>query len=143
MNFRLLQIHINPKHNIKHNIKMPCVSEIEVKYINKFVDKSNNRISNMTRLLEEYDCKLGESILAFYKIEKLIFTSILNPNSKKEIFKLLLAKFDELLCNSLEIMDSRVRDDDMDEGVYLDNCNLMKKDRDRVVLFCNIQENRL
>ena len=122
---------------------MPCVSEIEVKYINKFVDKSNNRISNMTRLLEEYDCKLGESILAFYKIEKLIFTSILNPNSKKEIFKLLLAKFDELLCNSLEIMDSRVRDDDMDEGVYLDNCNLMKKDRDRVVLFCNIQENRL
>jgi hypothetical protein len=85
---------------------------------------------------EDYYCKLGVGILAFVKVERLIFASILNPNSKKEIFKLLLAKFDELICNSLEEMETFVRDDEMNEGEYLVNCKLWGKEREKIRKIC-------
>jgi hypothetical protein len=108
---------------------MTSLCSQDVRYINKCVDICDNRISTITSLMEEkesedYYCKLGVGILAFVKVERLIFASILNPNSKKEIFKLLLAKFDELICNSLEEMETFVRDDEMNEGEYLVNCKL-------------------
>jgi predicted GTPase len=76
MNFRLLQIHINPKHNIKHNIKMTSLSSQDVIYINKCVDICDKRISNITSNISnitskmgDSDCKLGVGILAFVKVE--------------------------------------------------------------------------
>ena len=56
------------------------------------------------------------------KTEKLIYTSILNPNTKKEIFKLLLAKFDEVMNNTYNIGEELVREGKWGEGVYIDYC---------------------
>ena len=120
---------------------MTSLSSQDVIYINKCVDICDKRISTITSKMEQmrgedYYCKLGVGILAFVKVEKLIFASILNPNSKKEIFKLLLAKYDELICNSLEMMESLVRDDEMNEGEYLFNCKLWGKEREKIRKIC-------
>lgn len=122
---------------------MTSLSSQDVIYINKCVDICDKRISNITSNISnitskmgESDCKLGLGILAFVKVEKLIFTSCLNPNTKEEIFKLLLAKFDELICNSLEVMESMVRDDEMNEGDYLNNCKEWGKEREKIRKIC-------
>ena len=118
---------------------MTSLSSQDVIYINKCVDICDKRISNITSKMGEgrdYYCKLGVGILAFVKVEKLIFTSLLNPNTKEEIFKLLLAKFDELICNSLEVMESLVRDDEMNEGDYLNNCKEWGKEREKIRKIC-------
>ena len=118
---------------------MTSLSSQDVIYINKCVDICDKRVSTITYKMgdmSEKDCKLGVGILAFVKVEKLIFTSLLNPNTKEEIFKLLLAKFDELICNSLEMMESLVRDDEMNEGEYLVNCKVWGKEREKIRKIC-------
>ena len=50
-----------------------------------------------------------ENNIKLYKTEKLIYTSLLNTNSKKEIFKMLLAKYDELLDTEKNYKDRLVR----------------------------------
>ena len=59
-----------------------------------------------------------ENIIKLYKTEKLIYNSTLNSNSNKEIFKMLLAKYDELLSNSYDITENLVRTGIMGEGEY-------------------------
>jgi len=118
---------------------MTSLSSQDAIYIIKCVDICDKRISNITSLMGEgrdYYGKLGVGILAFIKVEKLIFNSILNPNTKKEIFKLLLAKYDELICNSLEMMESLVRDDEMNEGAYLFNCKVWGERREKIRKIC-------
>ena len=63
---------------------------------------SNEDDKNVFRYSPQMDnVKNYENNMKLVKTEKLIYTSLRNTNSKKEIFKLLLAKFDELICNSL------------------------------------------
>jgi hypothetical protein len=91
--------------------------------------------------LPDYLYQQGVGVLAFVKVEKLIFTSILNPNSKKEIFKLLLAKFDELICNSLEMFAGCCERDEMNEGEYLFTCKEWGKEREKIRKICAYELN--
>jgi hypothetical protein len=62
-----------------------------------------------------------ENNIQLFKTEKLIYNSLLNPNTNKEIFKMLLAKYDELLSNSYDICGNMVREGNP-EGEYIDYC---------------------
>jgi hypothetical protein len=96
------------------------ITEQEIKLA---IDKCDRRIGNINREEQRLGMDLCSSIcISVIKTEKLIYTSILNPNTKKEIFKLLLAKFDELVNNTYDISGDMVREGKEEEGVYIDYC---------------------
>tara|TARA_R110002126_G_scaffold285425_1_gene435755 strand:- start:347 stop:718 length:372 start_codon:yes stop_codon:yes gene_type:complete len=96
------------------------ITEQEIKLA---IDKCDRRIGNINREEQRLGMDLCSSIcISVIKTEKLIYTSILNPNTKKEIFKLLLAKFDELVNNTYDISGDMVREEKWEEGVYIDYC---------------------
>mgnify|MGYP001095725970 FL=1 len=77
-----------------------------------------------------------ENIIKLYKTEKLIYNSTLNSNSNKEIFKMLLAKYDELLSNSYDITENLVRTGIMGEGEYIDYCKRSLVQREYIRRMC-------
>jgi hypothetical protein len=81
-----------------------------------------NRISNIPEKKNERKEEFNSICISGLKTEKLIYTSFLNPNTKKEIFKLLLAKFDEVMNNTYNIGEELVREGKWGEGVYIDYC---------------------
>jgi len=97
------------------------ITEQEIK---NAIDKCDRRIGNINREEQRVGCKeeFNSVCISGIKTEKLIYTSILNPNTKKEIFKLLLAKFDELLSNTYDLGGELVRGEKWEEGVYIEYC---------------------
>ena len=96
------------------------ITEQEIKLA---IDKCDRRLASINREEQRLGRDLCSSIcISVIKTEKLIYTSILNPNTKKEIFKLLLAKFDELVNNTYDISGDMVREEKWEEGVYIDYC---------------------
>jgi len=61
--------------------------------------------------------------ISILKTEKLIYKAIINPTTNKDIFPRLLAKFDELVGESYDMLKDMVRSGDTTEGEYLDYCN--------------------
>ena len=76
-----------------------------------------------------------ENIIKLYKTEKLIYNATLNSNSNKEIFKILLAKYDELLSNSYNISGNMVREGNT-EGEYIDYCKRSLVQREYIRKMC-------
>ena len=97
------------------------ITEQEIKLA---IDKCDRRIGNINREEQRVGFKeeFNSICISGIKTEKLIYTSILNPNTKKEIFKLLLAKFDEVMNNTYNIGEELVREGKWGEGVYIDYC---------------------
>ena len=77
-----------------------------------------------------------ENNIQLFKTEKLIYTSLLNPNTNKEIFKMLLAKYDELLSISYDLSGNRVRENDAGEGEYIDYCKRSLVQREYIREMC-------
>ena len=77
-----------------------------------------------------------ENNIKLVKTEKLIYTSLRNTNSKKEIFKILLAKYDELMGISYDISGNMVRNGIIVEGDHIDYCKSSLDQREYIRKMC-------
>jgi len=78
-----------------------------------------------------------ENILKSFKVEKMIFTALLNQTTNNEIFPRFLAKFDEFLGDSLNAGSELVGLGDLTEAEYLMNCENGMKQRTRLKNICD------
>ena len=98
---------------------------------------SNEDDKNVFRNLPEMRSeKHYENSMKLVKTEKLIYTSLRNTNSKKEIFKILLAKYDELMGNSYDISGNMVRNGIIVEGEHIDYCKKSLDQREFIREIC-------
>ena len=95
-------------------------------------DESRRRFIKTSSRLKQL-----ESILKFIKVEKMIFTALLNPTTNKEIFPRLIAKFDELLGDALNMGSEMVGVGHLGEGEYLMNCDGAMKKRTQLKIICD------
>ena len=77
-----------------------------------------------------------ENNIKLVKTEKLIYNAIINKNSTKEIFKLLLAKYDEMLGISYDISGNMVRNGIIVEGEHIDYCKNSLDQREYIRIIC-------
>jgi hypothetical protein len=100
---------------------------------------SNEDDKNVFRYSPQMDnVKNYENNIKLVKTEKLIYTSLRNTNSKKEIFKILLAKYDELLSISYDISGNMVRNGIIVEGDHIDYCKSSLDQREYIRKICCI-----
>jgi hypothetical protein len=98
---------------------------------------SNEDDKNVFRYSPQMDnVKNYENNIKLVKTEKLIYTSLRNTNSKKEIFKMFLAKYDELLSNSYDISGNMVRNGIIVEGDHIDYCKNSLDQREYIRKIC-------
>ena len=100
---------------------------------------SNEDDKNVFRYAPEMDnVRNDENSMKLVKTEKLIYTSLRNTNSKKEIFKILLAKYDELMGISYDISGYMVRNGIIVEGNHIDYCKSSLDQREYIRKICCI-----
>ena len=100
---------------------------------------SNEDDKNVFRYAPEMDnVKNYENNIKLVRTEKLIYTSLRNTNSKKEIFKILLAKYDELMGISYDISGNMVRNGIVVEGDHIDYCKSSLDQREYIRKICCI-----
>ena len=98
---------------------------------------SNEDDKNVFRNSKDMDMvKNLENNMKLVKTEKLIYTSLRNTNSKKEIFKILLAKYDELMGISYDISGNMVRNGIIVEGDHIDYCKNSLDQREYIRKMC-------
>jgi len=81
-----------------------CDEKIK-KILVKDVSQSESKIRTVTHTL--------------LQTEKMIFLSQLNTNSKREIFDLLMTRYDELLDEIISLLNDEVTDGRVKEGYYI------------------------
>jgi len=100
---------------------------------------SNEDDKNVFRYSPKMDnIRNDENSMKLVKTEKLIYTSLRNTNSKKEIFKILLAKYDELMGISYDISGNMVRNGIVVEGDHIDYCKSSLDQREYIRKICCI-----
>ena len=100
---------------------------------------SNEDDKNVFRYSPKMDnIRNDENSMKLVKTEKLIYTSLRNTNSKKEIFKILLAKYDELMGISYDISGNMVRNGIIVEGDHIDYCKKSLDQREFIRKICCI-----
>lgn len=72
-----------------------------------------------------------------YKVYLLILTALANPKSEKGIFAILLAKYDEVLQECMEMREGLVKENIIEEAYYLSFCKNIKIMRDKAVDMIN------
>ena len=78
-----------------------------------------------------------EIAIQLYKTEKLIYTALIKQNfATKHLFKMFLAKYDELLSNSYDISGNNVRAGNMEEGKHIDYCRRSLVQREYIRKCC-------
>ena len=77
-----------------------------------------------------------ENSFKLIKVEKMMWSAFKNKNSKKEIFKHLLAKYDELMVVSYDISSNMVMNGIQVEGIYLDYCRESMEQREFIRIMC-------
>jgi len=81
---------------------------------------------------------IHENGIKLVKTEKIVWNAFGNPQSNKDIFKILLAKYDELLNLSYEQLNDKVVDGTMREGIYLDGLKKTLEHRKLVKTVCSV-----
>tara|TARA_R110002126_G_scaffold51816_1_gene141501 strand:- start:100 stop:549 length:450 start_codon:yes stop_codon:yes gene_type:complete len=100
---------------------------------------SNEDDKNVFRYSPKMDnVRNDENSMKLVKTEKLIYTSLRNTNSKKEIFKILLAKYDELMGISYDISGNMVRNGIVVESKHIDYCKSSLDQREYIRKICCI-----
>ena len=100
---------------------------------------SNEDDKNVFRYSPKMDnVRNDENSMKLVKTEKLIYTSLRNTNSKKEIFKILLAKYDELMGISYDISGNMVRNGIIVESDHIDYCKSSLDQREYIRKICCI-----
>jgi hypothetical protein len=108
------------------------------------LDKNKKKIDEVVKGLEWKKVKedlqiiytIKENEIKLLKIEKIILRALYNPNSKREIFKHLLAKYNELLCVDLEHTSNMVQIQILTEQNYLDMCKRSKEQHEYIRTLC-------
>tara|TARA_R110000822_G_scaffold139899_1_gene277538 strand:+ start:1586 stop:2023 length:438 start_codon:yes stop_codon:yes gene_type:complete len=96
--------------------------EIEEEMERNEMGKEDKHILTETIPPDTRLCPFLNNRLTIFKTEKLVYTALLNPNSNKKIYKILLAKYDELTGLSYEILSESVVEGFTPEGEYLEYC---------------------
>ena len=78
-----------------------------------------------------------ENCVKLVKVEKLIVTALYNPNSKKDIFKAFLKKYDDLMCLSYDISSNLVDTGLILEGDHIDYCKSSLDQREFIRVMCS------
>jgi len=81
--------------------------------------------------------KCYKNNMSLVKTEKMIYTALLNPNSNKKIFKMLLSKYDELMGVSYDISGNMVINGVVPEGEHLDYCKESLTQREYIRKMCS------
>jgi hypothetical protein len=76
-----------------------------------------------------------ENNIKLINVEKMMWNAFKN-NGNKEIFKRLLAKYDELMVDAYEISGNMVNNDLHPEGEYLDYCKSSLEQREFIRKMC-------
>ena len=102
----------------------------------------------MAKLIREEDVKVFteapqmdnvktyENNIKLIKVEKMMWNAFKN-NSKKDIFKHILSKYDELMCLSYDICSNMVMNGIQAEGDYLDYCKSSLDQREFIRKMCS------
>ena len=77
-----------------------------------------------------------ENIIKLIKVEKMMWNALKNKNSKKEIFKHILAKYDEVMNVSYDISGNMVMNGIAPEGEHLDYCKQSLEQREFIRKMC-------
>jgi len=83
-------------------------------------------------------CPLLKTQLSLVKTERLIYTALLNPNSNKKIYKILLAKWEELTGLSYEILSDLVVAGVIPESKYIGYCKDSLEYRENMRICCSM-----
>lgn len=83
-------------------------------------------------------CPLLKNQLSLIKTERLIYTALLNPNSNKKIYKILLAKWEELTGLSYEILSELVVAGAIPESKYIGYCKESLEYRENMRICCSM-----
>ena len=78
-----------------------------------------------------------ENDMSLVKTEKMIYNALSNSNSNKKIFKMLLAKYDELMGLSYDISGNMVINGLVPEGEHLDYCKESLTQREYIRKMCS------
>ena len=78
-----------------------------------------------------------ENCVKLVKVEKLIVTALNNPNSKRDIFKAFLKKYDDLMCLSYDISSNLVDTGLILEGDHIDYCKSSLDQREFIRVMCS------
>jgi hypothetical protein len=78
-----------------------------------------------------------ENCVKLVKVEKLIVTALNNPNSKRDIFKAFLKKYDDLMCLSYDISSNLVDTGLILEGDHIDYCKSSLGQREFIRVMCS------
>jgi hypothetical protein len=77
-----------------------------------------------------------ENTIKLIKVEKMMWNALKNKNSKKEIFKHILAKYDEVMNVSYDISGNMVMNGIAPEGEHLDYCKQSLEQREFIRKMC-------
>jgi len=80
--------------------------------------------------------KMFENTMNQVKTNKLVFIALQVEKPNKAIFPLLLAKYDDLMTASYDILSDMVRKGSLNEGYYLDYCKDSLKRREDIRKLC-------
>jgi len=83
------------------------------------------------------DGKIHNFALTLLKTEKMIFMSHSNINSKREIFELLMTRYDEIMGEIMSIVNDDVTNGNTEEGFYLEFCDGALERRTRMKMVCD------
>ena len=83
-------------------------------------------------------CPLLKNQLSLVKTERLIYTALLNPNSNKKIYKILLAKWEELTGLAYEILSDLVVAGVIPESKYIGYCKDSLEYRENMRICCSM-----
>ena len=72
-----------------------------------------------------------------WKVYLLILNALVNQKSKKGIFAILLAKYDEVVSDGMEIREKFVKENKLDEVAYLTYCKNIVVMRDNAIRMVN------
>lgn len=89
---------------------------------------------------KELSINLLQIVIKIAKLEILVIKNIINPNTNKRIYPLLLEKYDALLNEDYEIRHQLVQDDDMDEDDYRLHCKESMDVRNIIKTICKSGE---
>jgi hypothetical protein len=108
----------------------------QVREIEEMMEVAKKEI---TRLNSYGDGGSGGAEIAVkeWKVYLLILNAIVNPKSKKGIFAILLAKFDEALRDSMEMREKLVTENILEEAYYLCYCESMVSVRKNTIIMVN------
>ncbi len=113
-----------------------------------FLELMENKIRQNTEALENYEYvknsnishllldNVLDDIIKIIKTELLLYNTVKNPNSTKEIFDMLLVKYKNIAHKNIEIQGALVDEGLMKEGEYIKSCDTHKDKLEQFERIC-------